>query len=503
MNLIARHIDYTDKDFDAIKARLIALLQTVFPEWSDFSVASFGNMLLEMYAFVGDIITFYADNQARESRLVTATQRKNVIALCRMLGYRLKGARAATAEVTFELRQIPSADVIIAAGTIVRTQEVTNAIKFQLMSDITILAGSDPPIGMGIVEHSKTHEQLFDSKGLANLDLRLKRAPYLDGTAHVRAANGEYVERENLLGSDPNDLHYSVLVDENDRALLRFGNGVSGMPPTGTIRVTYKTGGGIEGNVDAGRIAVIEGAFSDINGNPVQVSVTNAQPASGGARRQSIASAKLLAPESLRAMTRSVAREDFEINARRLPEVARALMLTSNEDTTIDENAGVLYVIARGGGMPTEALKAKVYEQVTKHYPCTLTFQVHVLDPVFLTIDILSRVYLKEDAQADEVRTQIIERLTDYFRVSLADGTPNKRVDFGFNFRDYDGNPAGEIAWSDIFNVIRDTKGVRKLGDGINGLLLNGSPSDVPLHVKEFPILGSITLINADTGGVL
>ena len=63
------------------------------------------------------------------------------------------------------------------------------------------------------------------------------------------------------------------------------------------------------------------------------------------ADRQTVASAKLLAPESLRALTRSVAREDFEINARRLSGVARALMLTSNEDPTIAENTGILYVI--------------------------------------------------------------------------------------------------------------------------------------------------------------
>jgi len=128
-------VDYTDKDFDSLRARLIALLQSVFPDWSDFSVASFGNLLLEMYAFVGDVVTFYLDNQARESRLVTATQRKNVIALARMLGYKLHGAQAATAEVTFTLARPPSADVVLPAGTVVRTQEVTEPVRFQLLSE--------------------------------------------------------------------------------------------------------------------------------------------------------------------------------------------------------------------------------------------------------------------------------------------------------------------------------------------------------------------------------
>jgi hypothetical protein len=131
--LLPPSVDYTSKDFDALRVRLMALLQSVFPDWSDFSVASFGNLLLEMYAFVGDVVTFYLDTQARESRLVTATQRRNVIALARMLGYKLYGARAATAEVTFTLARSPSAQVTIPAGSTIRTQEVTEPIRFQLL----------------------------------------------------------------------------------------------------------------------------------------------------------------------------------------------------------------------------------------------------------------------------------------------------------------------------------------------------------------------------------
>jgi hypothetical protein len=168
-------VEYTDKDFDALRARLIALVKSVFPDWSDFSVASFGNVLLEMYAFVGDVIAYYLDAQARESRLVTATQRKNVIALARMLGYRPHGAKAATAEVVFTLPRPPTADVVIAAGTVVRTQEVTEPVRFQLLGDVLVPAGADPPIVTGVVENSQTHSQLFDARGLGGLDIVLDR----------------------------------------------------------------------------------------------------------------------------------------------------------------------------------------------------------------------------------------------------------------------------------------------------------------------------------------
>lgn len=503
MALLPPSLDQTDRDFDAIRARLIALVRSVFPDWTDFSVASFGNVLLEMFAFVGDVLAYTLDAHARESRLVTATQRKNVIALARMLGYRLPGATAATAGVEFTLAQPPVADVTIPAGTIVRTKEVTEAARFQLVGPVVICSGASPPKAAGAVEHSRTHTQRIDVRGLADLDVVLDHTPYLDGSAVVTASNGTYAERDSLLGSGPNDLHFLVLVDQNDRATLRFGNGASGTPPTGTVTVTYKTGGGAAGNVDAGRIAVIEGAYTDAHGHPVQVSVTNPDPAWGGTDRQSVATAKLLAPESLRALTRSVAREDFEIHARHVPGVARALMLTSNEDASITENSGVLFVIPTGGGMPTPALKNLVLKQVTEVYPCTLTFQVNVQNPVYRKIDISARVYVRQGHTPAVVRERIKANLTAMFRVSLPDGTPNPLVDFGFNVRDQDGSPSGEVAWSDVFNVIRDTDGVRKIGDLHGDLKLNGLPADVKLGIQEFPVLGTITIVDGSTGAIL
>jgi hypothetical protein len=132
MALLPKQVDYSDKDFDSLRVRLQNLVGSVFPEWTDFEVAGFGNILLELYAFVGDVLTFYQDAQARESRLVTATQRKNVIALAAMLGYRLPGASAATADEEFALSEPPAADVTLPVGTVVRTQEVTNPERFQL-----------------------------------------------------------------------------------------------------------------------------------------------------------------------------------------------------------------------------------------------------------------------------------------------------------------------------------------------------------------------------------
>ena len=500
MGLLAHATDYTDKDFDSLRVRLQSLVRSVFPDWTDFNVASFGNLLLELYSFVGDVLTYYQDNQARESRLLTATQRKNLLALCKLLGFQPAGARAASADVVFSLAAPPAAAVTIPIGTRLRTASVTEAVAFQLLADVVISAGASPPRATGTAEHTEPQEELFASTGLPGQEFVLPTTPYLDGSAVITAGNGDYLEVSNFLGSSATDRHYTVVVDQNDRAAVRFGTGVNGAIPSGTITIRYKTGGGARGNVNAGTLVKLDGPFTDSNGNPVSVSATNPQPASGGTDRQTIAQIQALAPESIRVLNRTVSREDFEINARRLPEVARALMLTSNEDAGIAENTGVLFVVPRGGGSPSQALKDAVRDQVTVVYPSTLTFQVSVQDPAYLRVDVQTTVFLRQGANPATVRAGILAALGDFFAVSLANGTPNPNIDFGFNVKDAQGNPAGEIAFSDVFNAVRDVTGVRKIGDRPEDFLLNGNRDDLPIGTREFPTLGLVTLVSGDTG---
>jgi Baseplate J-like protein len=189
--------------------------------------------------------------------------------------------------------------------------------------------------------------------------------------------------------------------------------------------------------------------------------------------------------------------------SRQVPGVARALMLTRNEDPSIDENAGILYIIPQGGGVPSQALKDAVRREVTVVYPSTLTFRVAVQDPVYPVVDVAAQVYLATGAVPATVGQNLRDRLAAFFAVSLADGTPNPAVDFGYNLRDQDGNAVGELAWSQVANVVIDTPGVRKLADLPRGVLLNGRVADVVLAVREFPTLGAVSIVRADTGATL
>ena len=91
-------VQYLNRDFDSLKAQLINFAQTYYPNtYNDFSEASPGLMLIEMASYVGDVMSFYIDNQIQENFLQFAKQRKNLLALAYNFGYRPKVTSAASA----------------------------------------------------------------------------------------------------------------------------------------------------------------------------------------------------------------------------------------------------------------------------------------------------------------------------------------------------------------------------------------------------------------------
>ena len=85
-------IKYTNRDFDSIKEDLINFAKRYYPNnYADFSEASFGSMLFDMVAYVGDTMSFYVDYQANESFLDTSVEFSNLRKHARSLGYSYSG----------------------------------------------------------------------------------------------------------------------------------------------------------------------------------------------------------------------------------------------------------------------------------------------------------------------------------------------------------------------------------------------------------------------------
>jgi uncharacterized phage protein gp47/JayE len=90
-------IDYVTKDYDGFREGMLALIPQLLPNWSDRSESDFGVVLIELFAYVADILSYYQDRVANEAYLSTATQRRSVAELLRLIDYQIDPGLAATA----------------------------------------------------------------------------------------------------------------------------------------------------------------------------------------------------------------------------------------------------------------------------------------------------------------------------------------------------------------------------------------------------------------------
>tara|TARA_Y100000592_G_C5480141_1_gene324872 strand:+ start:1314 stop:3557 length:2244 start_codon:yes stop_codon:yes gene_type:complete len=96
------NVNYLNKDFFSLRDSLINYAKAYFPNsYKDFNETSPGMMLIEMSAYVGDVLSFYIDQQYKEMLLPLAEERRNIVKIANMLGYKVKPIVPASAPITF------------------------------------------------------------------------------------------------------------------------------------------------------------------------------------------------------------------------------------------------------------------------------------------------------------------------------------------------------------------------------------------------------------------
>ena len=102
-NFKESNVNYLNKDFTALKSSLINYAKSYFPDtYRDFNETSPGMMLIEMNAYVGDTLSFYIDQQYREMLLPLAEERRNILTMAKMFGYKVKPIVPAFVDLTFK-----------------------------------------------------------------------------------------------------------------------------------------------------------------------------------------------------------------------------------------------------------------------------------------------------------------------------------------------------------------------------------------------------------------
>tara|TARA_Y100001937_G_scaffold84151_1_gene113859 strand:- start:26444 stop:28624 length:2181 start_codon:yes stop_codon:yes gene_type:complete len=428
------NVNYLNKDFDSFKSNLIEYAKTYFPNsYKDFNETSPGMMLIEMSAYVGDVLSFYIDQQYKEMMLPLAQERRNITNIAKMLGYKVKPIIPAYVDLTIT-QEVPSNNdinnispnystaVVLDKGLQVQSSEDSNVI-FETLEpvDFTVSSSADP-----LPEPSE-----YDDNGIVS-QYRLTRK--------VRAISGETKTRDFTLGSpqqflrltlneenvidiikvedlnngnryyevdylaqdkipiesfyigdstrttayhDSNDSVLSVPVpytlqyiktgkrfiteiNDDDTTSLVFGNGVlrrgagtleteftnledaavitpgdpdsnnidlsldpregdsrmtlGEIPSNTTLRITYRTGGGISSNTSAGTLSSqTNTATKYLNGQTTPIVVNNDEPAYGGSDKETVEEIRHKSKQFFASQNRCVTKEDFEARVLSMP----------------------------------------------------------------------------------------------------------------------------------------------------------------------------------------
>jgi hypothetical protein len=329
-------VDYTGRDYYSLRDELIARVQDRIPEWTASDPADFGVALVEAFAYMGDLVSYYIDRTANESFIRTATQRESILNIALTYGYTPAGYRAATVEVTFFNSSdasvtIPAGTVLtgeVVIGDVVETiyfttdaEAVISAIDGETPGEYTVSASEGRSVTLIAADTTTYGELIGTSDGSPNMRFELGETPVVDGSVSVYVQDGDlfskWTQVEHLIDYGINDLVYSLIVDDNNVVSINFGDGVSGVIPTiySEIRALYNVGGGSIGNVIADTINTIdyipglsEGQVTAIQG---AITVTNSTAALGGSDPESNDQIRISAPASLRSGNRAVTLKDF------------------------------------------------------------------------------------------------------------------------------------------------------------------------------------------------
>jgi hypothetical protein len=153
---VNRDIKYVNKDFNEFRSQLLNFAQTYFPTtYTDFTPSSPGVMFMEMASYVGDVLSFYIDNQIQENFLQYARQSNNLYELAYMFGYKPKATGLATVDIDFfqlipaktvGLDTVPDYDYALYVDSNTQVSSRTTNTKFIIEDpiDFTISSSLDP-----------------------------------------------------------------------------------------------------------------------------------------------------------------------------------------------------------------------------------------------------------------------------------------------------------------------------------------------------------------------
>lgn len=228
-------VDYFSRDFDSIRSDMLKLIPFFTPEWTDRNPNDLGVVLIELFAYMGDILHFYIDRRAQDLYLPTAFTRQSVVNLLKLIDYNVPGKQAATADELFTITDPPYDETIV----------IPRATRLQAPAG----TGSSP------IQFETLDEYLF-----AYTELTADSSAGSDEISVINALNFIVGQTVNVRDDSDPDGTPLTIAEIPDSSTIRFDN------PVGAV---YAVGSNARVSVISAEIGVQEGTtYNEVIGDP-------------------------------------------------------------------------------------------------------------------------------------------------------------------------------------------------------------------------------------------
>ena len=346
-------IDYTSRDFESIKEDLITLIRTkTNSDWDPTDYSDLGYVLVEAFAYMGDIMSHYLDRIANETSIDTAIQRSTLLSLAKLYNYKPSGPTPAEIYVTFTNVGLDSIDIPVKTQVLAPlSYGPYSTVYFETVESATALApgavitlkavegktvNTDRPDLIDSTYNKALPANIGTSSGTENQAFLIVDANVIDNSITVYVGQGlafslwTYVDT--LLEHGPTDSVFTTERNENGTITVIFGDGINGAIPTASqlISATYKTSVGVAGNIKSNSITEI--TFIPGNTDPqalTYLTASNIAPSYGGADADDFTQIREKIKAAVSTRRRAVTLEDYSELASLVSQVGKTKAASS------------------------------------------------------------------------------------------------------------------------------------------------------------------------------
>ena len=379
-NLYVPQVDYTSRDFLSISSDMKSLISNFAPQWTSRDASDFGIVLVELFAYMGDLLNYYIDRAANESFISTSTQRDTVLKIASLLNYSPNDINPATGSVT--LYNDSTSALNVPAGTKFSTTPdgTGNQITFTLDSAVSVPAYGSVSTGVAGVATGTvtqgitvTDEFVGTSNGTILQNFQLANQGVVTGyPVTVKVNNSTYSKVPFIIDYGAQSPVFSISTNGAGFSSIQFGDNISGkIPPTSSqVKVSYRyvDAPGSLGNISANTLTRV---ISDPNGTPINsLRVNNSADFSGGKDAESTDSIRVNAPLALRSLNRAVSLKDYAQLAVQVNGVAKAIAASGSY------TAVTIYIAPSGGGTLSSTLISTIETYFVDKVPPNTTVNI-------------------------------------------------------------------------------------------------------------------------------